>query len=101
MKLKFFVMNLISQKDRHEDMLRSCLRCVVVLSQLPAANSNAAFKRFMDMTVQKGEMKTRFIDLEKEKAEAEGKAIAMDMGRMGGGVFGSLQTSRSLGMAYS
>lgn len=94
-------MYLIAQKDRHEDMLRSCLRCVVVLSQLPAANSNTAFKRFMDMTVQKGEMKTRFADLEKEKAEAEGKAITMDMGRLSGGVLGSLHTSRSVGMAYS
>lgn len=72
-------------------MLRSCLRCVVILSQLPAAASNLAFKRFMDVTVQKGEMKTRFADLKKERAEAEGNT-SLDMGRLSGGFMGLPQS---------
>ncbi|GMH39342.1 hypothetical protein BSKO_07240 [Bryopsis sp. KO-2023] len=88
------------EKDRHEDMVRSCLRCVIALSQLPTAQSSTTFKRFMDTIVQKGEMKARFIELEKEKAELEGNTTG-EMGRLVGGLLLNLNRSGSLGMAYS
>lgn len=33
-----------TQIDRHEDMLRSCLRCVDVLANVPGMDNNAAFQ---------------------------------------------------------
>lgn len=58
--------------DRHEDLLRSCLRAVEALNRLPGAESHQAWQQFMKRTVVAPGMKERFLAVEKERAEAEG-----------------------------
>jgi cullin-associated NEDD8-dissociated protein 1 len=68
------------QIDRHEDMLRSCLRAVDAVYRIPGAMNGPAFSSFMKRVVLGGNLKDRFAAVQKEREEAEvGAADAMDM----------------------
>ncbi|MEW5303601.1 MAG: hypothetical protein WDW36_006278 [Sanguina aurantia] len=58
--------------DRHEDMLRSCLRAVDALSHVPGVDAAVAFQSFMSRFVMVSPLKEKFLAIEKERAEAEG-----------------------------
>eukprot|EP00195_Chlamydomonas_chlamydogama_P007020 CAMPEP_0202892974 /NCGR_PEP_ID=MMETSP1392-20130828/2632_1 /ASSEMBLY_ACC=CAM_ASM_000868 /TAXON_ID=225041 /ORGANISM="Chlamydomonas chlamydogama, Strain SAG 11-48b" /LENGTH=1235 /DNA_ID=CAMNT_0049577131 /DNA_START=157 /DNA_END=3864 /DNA_ORIENTATION=- len=64
--------------DRHEDMLRSCLRAVDAVNRIPAIDTCAPFQAFMKRTVMAGPLKDKFLQIERERAEAEG-GDAMDL----------------------
>lgn len=58
--------------DRHEDLLRSCLRAVDALMRVPNALSVPAFKAFMETVIAgQPEMKERFERVKEERREAE------------------------------
>ncbi|KXZ56874.1 hypothetical protein GPECTOR_1g789 [Gonium pectorale] len=64
--------------DRHEDMLRSCLRCVDALAHVPGADNNAAFQGFLRKVVMSQQpLRDKYAAIQKERAEAEG-VDAMD-----------------------
>lgn len=64
--------------DRHEDMLRSCLRAVEALARLPGVEGCPPFQQFMRRTVLQGPLKDKYAAIERERAEQEGGADAMD-----------------------
>lgn len=71
--------------DRNEDMLRSCLRAVEALARLPGASGVAAFKQFMDGTVNAGPMRDRYAAIVQERRLAEGRgAGGVGLGAGGG-----------------
>jgi len=59
------------ERDRHDDLLKSCLRAVDALSNLPNAMSVPAFKGFMEGVVGSGEMRERYASVKEERKEAE------------------------------
>ena len=59
------------ERDRHDDLLRSCLRAVDALANLPNAMSVPAFKGFMEGVVGSGEMRERYASVKEERKEAE------------------------------
>ena len=63
------------QVDRNEDMLRSCLRAVQSCTQIPAAETSAGFKNFMDRVVLQPPIAPKFAAVREERAEAEGKTV--------------------------
>lgn len=65
-----------SQVDRHEEMLRSCLRAVDALHRLPGSEANQAFTTFLKRTVGgTGPLKEKYLLVQQERAEAEGDAM--------------------------
>uniref|UniRef100_A0A7S3QNX2 TATA-binding protein interacting (TIP20) domain-containing protein n=1 Tax=Dunaliella tertiolecta TaxID=3047 RepID=A0A7S3QNX2_DUNTE len=66
--------------DRHEDMLRSCLRAVDALAHLPGIQACGPFQAFMRRVVLISPILERYKQVEKERAEAEGpvRVDAMD-----------------------
>ena len=67
---------LCQQLDRHEDMLKSCLRTIDAISRMDNVGGCAPFQTMMDKVVLAGAMKQKFKDVQKERAEAEGDAWA-------------------------
>eukprot|EP00983_Pelagomonas_calceolata_P119498 1160611-Pelagomonas_calceolata.AAC.8 len=69
-----------TQVDRHEDMLRSCLRAVDALAHLPGIQACGPFQAFMRRVVLISPILERYKQVEKERAEAEGpvRVDAMD-----------------------
>ena len=64
------------QVDRHEEMLRSCLRAVDALHRLPGAEANPPFTAFLKRTVgATGPLKDKYAAVQQERAEAEGEAM--------------------------
>ncbi|GFR41083.1 hypothetical protein Agub_g1723, partial [Astrephomene gubernaculifera] len=64
--------------DRHEDMLRSCLRCVDALAHVPGADNNAALQGFLRRVVLSSPpLREKYAAIQRERAEAEG-GDAMD-----------------------
>ncbi|EFJ52089.1 hypothetical protein VOLCADRAFT_79240 [Volvox carteri f. nagariensis] len=64
--------------DRHEDMLRSCLRCVDALEHVPGSDNNVAFQNFLRKVVlATPALKEKYVAIQRERAEAEG-GDAMD-----------------------
>ncbi|KAG2500009.1 hypothetical protein HYH03_002291 [Edaphochlamys debaryana] len=62
--------------DRHEDMLRSCLRCVDALAHVPGADNNGAFQGFLRKVVLGTPgLKDKYAAIQRERAEAEGDAM--------------------------
>ncbi|KAF8067210.1 CAND1 [Scenedesmus sp. PABB004] len=61
--------------DRHEELLRSCLRAVDVLNRLPGAEGCAPFAAFMKRVVLAGPLRDKFLAAQAERAEAEGEAM--------------------------
>lgn len=59
------------EKDRHDDLLRSCLKAVDALASLPNAMSVPAFKGFMEGVVGSAEMRDRYVSVKEERKEAE------------------------------
>jgi len=57
--------------DRNEDMLRSCLRAVDALTQIPAVDSCPGFTTFMNQTVLSGAMAAKYNAVKEERQEAE------------------------------
>ncbi|KAG2450178.1 hypothetical protein HYH02_000280 [Chlamydomonas schloesseri] len=65
--------------DRHEDMLRSCLRCVDSLAHVPGADSNAAFQGFLRKVVlATPALKDKYALVQRERLEAEAGAAGGD-----------------------
>ncbi|KAK9816878.1 hypothetical protein WJX72_006469 [[Myrmecia] bisecta] len=58
--------------DRHEDMVRSCLRAIEALNSIPDVETCVPFKQFMDATVMTGTMAVKYKAIVAERAEAEG-----------------------------
>ncbi|GIL42737.1 hypothetical protein Vafri_669 [Volvox africanus] len=64
--------------DRHEDMLRSCLRCVDALEHVPGSDNNSAFQNFLrKIVLGTPALKEKYLAIQRERAEAEG-GDAMD-----------------------
>lgn len=64
------------QVDRHEEMLRSCLRAVDALHRLPGADASQPFTAFLKRTVgATGPLKEKYLSVQQERAEAEGDAM--------------------------
>jgi cullin-associated NEDD8-dissociated protein 1 len=64
------------QVDRHEEMLRSCLRAVDALHRLPGSEANQPFTAFLKRTVGgPGPLKEKYLAVQQERAEAEGEAM--------------------------
>lgn len=64
------------QVDRHEEMLRSCLRAVDALHRLPGAEASQPFTAFLKRTVvSNGPLKDKYLAVQQERAEAEGDAM--------------------------
>ncbi|GLI69131.1 hypothetical protein VaNZ11_013686 [Volvox africanus] len=64
--------------DRHEDMLRSCLRCVDALEHVPGSDNNPAFQNFLrKIVLGTPALKEKYLSIQRERAEAEG-GDAMD-----------------------
>ncbi|GIL73243.1 hypothetical protein Vretimale_4847 [Volvox reticuliferus] len=64
--------------DRHEDMLRSCLRCVDALEHVPGSDNNPAFQNFLrKIVLGTPALKEKYLAIQRERAEAEG-GDAMD-----------------------
>lgn len=62
--------------DRHEEMLRSCLRAVDALHRLPGAEASQPFTAFLKRTVvSNGPLKDKYLAVQQERAEAEGDAM--------------------------
>ena len=65
------------QKDRHEDLLRSCLRAVDAVASIPQVILMVpAFKSLLTDKVKinnttVGDMAKRYADVQKERSEAE------------------------------
>lgn len=59
------------EKDRHDDLLRSCLRAVDALANMPNAMSVPAFQGFMESVVGSGEIGERYASVKEERKEAE------------------------------
>jgi len=64
--------------DRHEDMLRSCLRAVDALAQLPGISACAPFASLMKRVVLVSPLKERYLAVERERLEAEGAGAGGD-----------------------
>lgn len=58
--------------DRNEDMLRSCLRAVEVLSHLHGASNVPAFMQFMEQTVRGGSIGPKYAGIEAERRGLRG-----------------------------
>ncbi|KAF6251732.1 armadillo-type protein [Scenedesmus sp. NREL 46B-D3] len=63
--------------DRHEELLRSCLRAVDALNRLPGSEASAAFTGFLKRTVMSGPLREKFLAAQAERQEAEGEAMEM------------------------
>lgn len=72
------IMLWLPQVDRHEEMLRSCLRAVDALHRLPGAEANQPFMAFLKRTVGgPGPLKDKYFAVQQERAEAEGNGMEM------------------------
>lgn len=58
--------------DRNEDMLRSCLRAVEAVQNIPNSDACASFRSLIQNTVMKS-LAGKFEAVKRERAEAEGK----------------------------
>lgn len=69
-----------AQIDRHEDMLRSCLRAVDALNQLGAGGA-VQWQAFLRRTVMVPPLREKLAAVERERLEAEGGQAgdAMDL----------------------
>lgn len=67
---------MVAQLDRHEDMLKSCLRTIDAISRIDNVGGCVAFKTMMDKVVLAGAMKDKFKSVKQERAEAEGRGDA-------------------------
>ena len=65
-----------AQVDRHEELLRSCLRAVDALSRLPGSEASAPFTGFLKRTVMSG-LRDKFLAAQAERQEAEGEAMEL------------------------
>jgi cullin-associated NEDD8-dissociated protein 1 len=71
-------MLLLLQVDRHEEMLRSCLRAVDALHRLPGSEASQPFAAFLKRTVGgSGPLKEKYLAVQQERAEAEGDAMEL------------------------
>eukprot|EP00878_Enallax_costatus_P020279 GHUV01021430.1.p1 GENE.GHUV01021430.1~~GHUV01021430.1.p1 ORF type:complete len:419 (+),score=184.03 GHUV01021430.1:842-2098(+) len=61
--------------DRHEELLRSCLRAVDALNRLPGSEACAPFTAFLKRTVLTGTLRDKFLAAQAERQEAEGDAM--------------------------
>lgn len=69
---------LLLQVDRHEEMLRSCLRAVDALHRLPGSEASQPFAAFLKRTVGgPGPLKEKYLAVQQERAEAEGDAMEL------------------------
>lgn len=59
------------QRERHQELVQSCLRAVDALSLIEGISSQKSFKRMMDSVVNRGEMKAIFQQIQKERTEAQ------------------------------
>jgi cullin-associated NEDD8-dissociated protein 1 len=66
--------------ERHEDMLRSCLRVVDVLNGVPGAASSPAWSGFMRTTVMSQQLADKFLVVQKERLAAAAAAAASSNG---------------------
>eukprot|EP00879_Flechtneria_rotunda_P016665 GHRR01017439.1.p1 GENE.GHRR01017439.1~~GHRR01017439.1.p1 ORF type:complete len:103 (+),score=32.07 GHRR01017439.1:141-449(+) len=66
---------LILQVDRHEELLRSCLRAVDALNRLPGSEASGPFTAFLKRTVMSGQLRDKFLMVQQERQEAEGEAM--------------------------
>jgi cullin-associated NEDD8-dissociated protein 1 len=66
--------------ERHEDMLRSCLRVVDVLNSVPGAASSQAWSGFMRTTVMSQQLADKFLVVQKERLAAAAAAAASSNG---------------------
>jgi hypothetical protein len=66
-----------AQVDRHEELLRSCLRAVDALHRLPGAEGNAAFTAFLKRTVgnPQGTLKEKYALVQQERMDAEDEGL--------------------------
>ncbi len=67
-----------TQLDRHEDMLKSCLRAIDSISRIDNVSSCVPFQTMMDKVVMAGGMKQRFKDVQRERAEVDGDAGGLE-----------------------
>ncbi|GAX78344.1 hypothetical protein CEUSTIGMA_g5786.t1 [Chlamydomonas eustigma] len=65
--------------DRHEDMIRSCLRAIDALACIPGSATCAPFQAFLGKTVMAPAFKDKYLLLQRERAEADRGADAMDL----------------------
>eukprot|EP00798_Chlamydomonas_sp_ICE-L_P008748 gene8748-33609_t len=65
--------------DRHEDMLRSCLRAVDSLKRLQGSEASTPFQAFLKKTVMSAALKEKYAAVEKERLESEGASDSMDL----------------------
>uniref|UniRef100_A0A383VAE3 TATA-binding protein interacting (TIP20) domain-containing protein n=1 Tax=Tetradesmus obliquus TaxID=3088 RepID=A0A383VAE3_TETOB len=63
--------------DRHEELLRSCLRAVDALNRLPGSEASAPFTGFLKRTVMSGPLREKFLAAQAERQEAEGEAMEL------------------------
>lgn len=61
--------------DRNEDMIRSCLRAVEVLSHLHGASNVPAFTQFMEQTVRGGTIGPKYAGIEAERRGLRGRTV--------------------------
>ncbi|KAG1681345.1 hypothetical protein FOA52_007393 [Chlamydomonas sp. UWO 241] len=64
--------------DRHEHMLRSCLRAISSIASLESSSSCVPFQAFLKKTVMVPPMREKYAQVQAERAEAEG-GDAMDL----------------------
>ena len=62
-----------SQKDRNDDMLRSCLRALDACSRIPNVETSTGFKHLMDNVVLQPPIAPKYRAVKEERAEAEGR----------------------------
>ncbi len=67
------------QIDRHEDMLRSCLRAVAALQQLPGVEGCAPLTAFMRRILAVPALKEKYAAVEQERVEQQQGSGAMDI----------------------
>jgi cullin-associated NEDD8-dissociated protein 1 len=65
----------VLQVDRHEELIRSCLRAVDALNRLPGSETSAVFSGFLKRVVMSGTLREKFLAVQAERAEAEGEVM--------------------------
>lgn len=71
-----------TQLDRHEDMLKSCLRTIDAISRMDNVGGCVPFQTMMDKVVLAGAMKDKFKSVQKERAEGQGDTWAEENNAM-------------------
>ena len=65
-------------KERYEELVRSALRAILVISQIPGSESCSKFNDFLNVTVKSGEIGEKFANL-KDSPNQDSTTIMMDI----------------------